>query len=454
MRKRKLPQPFQVEEINFRICFSAPSLQCFLVLMTGWVLTVGTHTLSQVILTTGLHESMHFASVYRFFSRASWDPDHVGQQIFRMMLRVFKMGLSEIVCVLDDTMNSHRGPAICGAGWQYDGSKPKGSGKTGYGVCFVIIGLAVSLPGISDRVFCLPFAARLWWPPNAEVKPETIPYRTKPEIGLELVKLTHSWLEEGQTLRVVGDKAYTCETIIKGRPKGVHITGKLRTDACLYGVAVSPPKKQRGRPRQKGHRLPTPEMMFRNPKLPWEAVCVTTYGKDRVMLVHQFQAIWYHSAGNEVLTFVLCRDPLGEQPDTVFFDTDLQATDKEIIVRFAKRWGMEITNRETKQILGSADPQCRKEAAVARTPMMAYWAYSLVVMWFVGQYEQAKNLLTPCAPWYRRKTNITFSDMIAAARRTHIAPVFLTEARSHKRSHKIQSARSPREPPNTIRAKV
>ncbi len=167
-------------------------------LMTGWVLTVGTHTVSQVMLTTGLHESMHFASVYRFFSRASWDPDHVGQLIFRMMQRVFKTGLLEIVCVLDDTMNSHRGPVICGAGWQYDGS-----GKTGYGVCFVIIGLAVSLPGISDRVFCLPFAARLWWPPNAEVKPETIPYRTKPEISLELIKLTRSWLEEGQTLRFI-----------------------------------------------------------------------------------------------------------------------------------------------------------------------------------------------------------------------------------------------------------
>jgi hypothetical protein len=33
--------------------------------------------------------------------------------------------------------------------------------------------------------------------------------------------------------------------------------------------------------------------------------------------------------------------------------------------------------------LGSADPQCRTEKAVTRTPLMAYWSYSLLVVWFV-----------------------------------------------------------------------
>lgn len=65
--KKKLVQPFEVEEIDFRACFSAPSLRCFGALMAGWVLTVGAHTVSQVMLTTGLHESKHFAAVYRFF---------------------------------------------------------------------------------------------------------------------------------------------------------------------------------------------------------------------------------------------------------------------------------------------------------------------------------------------------------------------------------------------------
>ncbi len=101
-------------------------------------------------------------------------------------------------------MNKRYGKHICGAGWQYDGSASKhgkNAKQTSYGMCFVIIGLAIRLPGISDRVFCLPYAARLWWPEKARVKPEGPPYMTKPELGPALINLTHSWLKEGQRLR-------------------------------------------------------------------------------------------------------------------------------------------------------------------------------------------------------------------------------------------------------------
>ena len=50
---------------------------------------------------------------------------------------------------------------------------------------------------------------------------------------------------------------------------------------------------------------------------------------------------------------------------------------------------------------------------------MAYWSYSLLVVWFVSQFRMGKDLLVPRAPWDLRKKNITFSDMLAAARRSH-----------------------------------
>ena len=70
MAKRNLPDPFEIDKVRFRDCFTAPSLRHFVVLMTGWVLTVGMHTISHVILTAEAHESEHFASLYRFLSRA------------------------------------------------------------------------------------------------------------------------------------------------------------------------------------------------------------------------------------------------------------------------------------------------------------------------------------------------------------------------------------------------
>ena len=85
MRKRNLPQPFQIDKMRFRDCFTAPSLRHFSVLITGWVLTVGVHTISQVILTSGLHESEHFATIYRFLQKAKWAPDQVAFEVFRMI---------------------------------------------------------------------------------------------------------------------------------------------------------------------------------------------------------------------------------------------------------------------------------------------------------------------------------------------------------------------------------
>lgn len=181
MADRNLPDPFEIDKVRFQDCFTAPSLRHFMVLMIGWVLTVGAHTISQVILTVEAHQSEHFASVYRFLSRARWEPDRVAAVVFLLMIETLFPGVGELILVIDDTLNNHVGTKICGAGFQHDGAAPKGGKKIGYGVCFVVIGLAVRLPGISDRVFCLPYAARLWWPRKAKIRPRGVPYKTKPD---------------------------------------------------------------------------------------------------------------------------------------------------------------------------------------------------------------------------------------------------------------------------------
>ena len=439
--KRNIPDPFGIDEIRFKVCFSAPSFRMFVALVTGWVLTVGKHTVSQVILTAKLHELRHFATIYRFLGKGQWSVDLVSYCLFRILVETLIAEGVEILVVLDDTLNKHRGPHICGAGWQHDGSAPKQSKQKGYGVCFVIVGLAIRLPRINDRVFCLPFAARLWWPPKAKVKPQGHPYKKKPELGLELINLTHSWLETEERMRVVADLAYCCETILKGRPKDVHITGRVRKDSALHALLVPPAKRGRGRPRRKGHRLPTPAAMFEDSNLNWSEIEVFCYGKRIRLMVHEFTALWYHSAGQDPLSLVLCRDPNGKYADTVFFDTDMTASAQDIIQRYGARWSIEVTNRETKQLLGAAEPQCRKEQSVIRTPMFAYWSYSFVVLWFVRQFSTAKDLVAEPAPWYRQKKDFTFSDMLAAARRSHFHLRISSEARD---TNTLQNINQPR----------
>jgi hypothetical protein len=443
--KKCIPDPFGIDDISLNVCFSAPSYSIFVALLVGWVLTVGEHTISKVILTMRLHESRHFASIYRFLGKGQWSVEWVSHRLFRALVDTLIEVGAEIRVVVDDTLNKHRGKKICGAGWQHDGSAPKHTKQTGYGVCFVLIGLAVRIPQISDRFFCLPYAARLWWPPKAKVKPEGLPYKTKPQIGLELINLTRSWLREGERMRVVADLGYCCETILKGRPKDVHVTGRIRTDSALFAPVQTPTSSKRGRPRKKGHRLPTPAAMFQDPNLKWSEIKAFCYGTEIRLMVHQFTALWYHSAGIERITILLCRDPNGRHPDIVFFDTDIQATPQQIIERYGSRWSIEITNRETKQLLGAADPQCRSENSVMRAPMFAYWAYSFVVLWFVRQYSTAKNLVADPAPWYRKKKSITFSDMLAAARRSHFFIPISSEAPEINELRKINGPRYSRD---------
>ena len=113
-----------------------------------------------------------------------------------------------------------------------------------------------------------------------------------------------------------------------------------------------------------------------------------------------------------------------------------------------------MTNRETKQLLGAADPQCRKETSVIRAPMFAYWAYSFVVLWFVREFSAAKNLVADPAPWYTKKRNFTFSDMLAAARRSHFSVGISPKVGEINTLRKIEQPRYARELDHARSAKL
>ena len=454
MTNRGVAQPFTVDEISFRACFTAPSLELFAAMVVGWVLTVGRHTISNVILTMGLHQSRHFASVYRFVGRGCWLADMVSCTVYELLVKTLVPCAAEILLVVDDTLNKHRGKKICGAGWQHDGSAPGESKRKGYGLCFVVIGLAVRLEGIADRVFCLPFAARVWWPPRAKVKPATMPYKTKPQLALELIELARSWTEEGRRIRVVTDSGYTCEGVINGRPPGTEITGRISRRSALYELPPESPQRGRGRPRKKGCRMPTPEVMFQDRTLPWEEMRTGSGRKQKVRQVCAFPAIWYHAVGNEPLKVVLSHDLSGRYSDTVFVDTDLATTSHEVIGRYGARSSIEVTHHETKELLGAADPQCRSEQSAVRTPLFAYWAYSLVVLWFVRHFKTARRFVVEPGPWYRQKKCFSFSDMLAAARRSHFKVRFMKEACEHGALPKFNVARSTRQTRHTGNAKL
>jgi hypothetical protein len=74
-----------------------------------------------------------------------------------------------------------------------------------------------------------------------------------------------------------------------------------------------------------------------------------------------------------------------------------------------------VTFEGAKQVLGLEDPANRLPQAVRRTAPMALVLYSLVVLWFdAGGHE---GLRLPERPWYRRKREPSFQDMVTTLRR-------------------------------------
>jgi hypothetical protein len=85
--------------------------------------------------------------------------------------------------------------------------------------------------------------------------------------------------------------------------------------------------------------LPCPGSLFIDLKAQREWIWISLYGQETIVSVHGFMAIWYKAAGNEPLSIVMVQDPVGNYPDTVFFDT--AASDEDTIQRFSHRWSIE-----------------------------------------------------------------------------------------------------------------
>jgi hypothetical protein len=73
-----------------------------------------------------------------------------------------------------------------------------------------------------------------------------------------------------------------------------------------------------------------------------------------------------------------------------------------------------VSIRDAKQQLGFGQPQGWTEPAVQRTAPTLMLLYSVVVLWF--RQEGHRSYRKPRWPWYRRKTAISFADMLCTLR--------------------------------------
>lgn len=398
---------------GFAGCFTAPSFDSFGVLMSGWVLNLRRHTITETVRAAQAVDVKHISSFYRFFSSAPWVLDAVGLVLIKLIVEHLLEPDGPITVAVDDTLGRHTGKKIAGASMHRDPLLSTGRRPLfHWGHLWVVVSINVPTFG---KIWALPVLFRLFRS-KKRCKAEKRSYRKTTELAREALGVLAAALPN-RRLEMVGDSAYTNATLIRNRPSNVTVIGRGRLDAALYAPPPKPRRGQMGRPRVRGKRLPSPAAQAARKNALWKRTEVTVYGKTVVVRTLVIDALWYVAARGEPVRLVVVRGFPGHERDDVFVSTDPTLDAKTIIERFAERWPLEVTFHESKGKLGLEEPQNRTEKAVERTAPMALICYSLVVLWYVqtGQHLRVAQLAD--LPWYTSKTAPAFSDMLATLRR-------------------------------------
>jgi DDE superfamily endonuclease len=403
-----LPQSLLACLCSFEPCFTAPSFARFVTLMTGWLLCIGKHTVTGVVLAAGVDRDDP-SGYHRFFSRGAWSPERVGRVVLQLALSLVP-NQDRVKLTLDDTLARHTGKHIASAGMHRDpllstGKKP----FFHFGHNWVVLAVAVTLPW--GKTFSLPCLVQLYRTAKTAQK-QKLEHLKRTVLAAQMLASLVKY-EPKRRFLVFADNAYVNRAVVRELPKDVDLVGRGRMDAALY--APPPTYRGVGRPRVKGKRIASPEQRARTGR--WHKLDVFIYGKPARVRVQVFDALWYIVGGSRTMRFVLIRDWPGHAKDDVLVSTDLTLSAKDIIEGYCQRWSLEETFGWVKSRLGLEDPHNRKEHAVHRTAPMALWAYSIVVVWYAHWARKRKTLPFRSAVWYRNKAAPSFADMLATLRR-------------------------------------
>jgi hypothetical protein len=387
--------------------FTAPTFATFASLVTGLLGATGSRTVTGMWTAAGLAGRSHHARAHRFFSHARWDLDAFGLLLARVVVARFVPAGQALQVVVDDTLFHRYGTSTHGVFWQHDGSA-KGRDGLGRGNCFVVMGLVIRVPFLA-RAVCLPVLFRLHIPKSGVSKPDA----ARALAGL----LARAFPE--RTIHVVADAAYKGPAW-RTLPANLTFTTRLATNAVLYDLPPAPTGK-RGHPTWKGPKLGTATDLAATAT--WQTTSVTRYGKTEKVSIATITCLWWGSLHRTPLTVTLVKDTDSTRPyDIALVTTDTTTTPETIIARYAARWSVEQTIKDTKTLIGAGDTANRLQRAVERSVPFAMLGLTILILWYAGHGTADTDLTTARtrAPWNRKKTHISIDDILIAFRRTRI----------------------------------
>ena len=130
--------------------------------------------------------------------------------------------------------------------------------------------------------------------------------------------------------------------------------------------------------------------------------------------------------------------------DVALASTDTDAGGAQLITRYDTRWTIETCHQEAKAH-GVGDARNRVQKAVKRTVPFGFLTQTITIAWYqlYGNPQTDLHERRRTAPWYRQKTTISYTDMLAALRRELIHHEFWAQAHPMTTNPELTQPQSP-----------
>lgn len=388
--------------------FTQPTFSSGCHLLLAWIMCLGRHNLFRVAQTAdprSLHDHSQrhgFDTVYNYFGRSAWTAGGLARRVGILLFTRLKL-FGTITLLVDDTLAHKRGKSVWGLGWFRDAvASTKKRVATASGHNWVVVAVAVCLPGTRIPILALPLLARLHLPGKGQPSCSAL--------AQEMLAEVLTWFPK-RRFNLVGDGAYASKTLLTDLNERVTFVGRLRGDAAVYDPRVPASKPgQPGRKAQKGPRLPSPKQAAKKAdrkrtdtgEWVWQDVEVTVYGCARRLRAFAYEVVWPTVLGLRPIRVVVVRDPEGRMQDAYLFTTNRKARLEWVITQFAWRWSIEVLFRASKQVMDIEAPQHRSQESVEKLAPWVWSMQSVIMVWYTTagrELPEAEELRALMGEW-------------------------------------------------------
>jgi DDE superfamily endonuclease len=388
------------------------------ILFMGAILSPAERTVTAVLRVMGLSWEKHFQNYHRVLNRAVWSSLEASHILLGLLLNAFARS-GPVILGLDDTIERRRGAKIKAKGIYRDPVRSTHSHFVkASGLRWLSLMLLAPIPW-AQRVWALPFLTVL--------APSERYYQGKPrrhkkltQWALQMVLQARRWLPK-RFLVVVADSSFAVIELLwqlRQLQNQICMITRFRLDAALYEPA-KPAPGAKGRPRKKGQRLPTLEMVAEDKHTRWKRITVQQwYGekKRRIEMTSQ-TAVWYHTGHPPLpIRWVLVRDPKRIFKTQALLCTDLSISAEQIVHWFVRRWQVEVTFHEVRTHLGVETQRQWADLSILRITPALLGLFSVVTL-LANLHARKQKFPVQQTAWYQKKLP-TFSDALALVKET------------------------------------